>query len=82
MVEMGSGARSCRCDRPAAQAEPGIHRLVEPAAFWDIVLGSGYRVTVDQLGPDRAERVRESVIGQPSAHDPHPCGLRRRNPAR
>jgi len=50
--------------QPAAHAEPGSHRLAEPAAFWDIVLGSGYRATVDALGAAPAEQVRAAVTGR------------------
>ena len=61
LVELlgGAGVRE-----PAAYAVPGAHWLAEPAAFWDVVLGSGYRATVDALGPEQAERVRDAVIGQ------------------
>ncbi|HET7216699.1 MAG TPA: class I SAM-dependent methyltransferase, partial [Vicinamibacterales bacterium] len=45
---------------PAAQvaAEAGAHPLPTPAAWWALVMGSGYRGTVDQLAPDARERVR------------------------
>ncbi len=33
-------------------------------AFWDVVLGSGYRATINALGAARAEQVRAGVIGQ------------------
>src|SRR5215831_10806536 len=35
---------------PAVVAAPGQHHLDRPDGFWDIVLGSGYRATVDALG--------------------------------
>ena len=46
---------------PAVEAVAGEHRLEHPDRFWDIVLGSGYRATVDALSPEQRDRVRESV---------------------
>jgi len=31
---------------------------------WDIVLGSGYRATVDALSPEQHDRVRDSVLAE------------------
>jgi hypothetical protein len=42
----------------AVAVVPGEHQLGEPARFWDIVLGSGYRATVDALSPDQHDQVR------------------------
>jgi ubiquinone/menaquinone biosynthesis C-methylase UbiE len=39
------------------------HELERADDFWDIVLGSGYRATVDALGHERRERLRERVVG-------------------
>jgi hypothetical protein len=46
-----------------AVAVPGRHHLDGPDRFWDIVLGSGYRATVDALSGGQREQVRERVIG-------------------
>jgi SAM-dependent methyltransferase len=40
------------------------HELGRVDDFWDIVLGSGYRATVDALGDDQRERLRERVVGE------------------
>jgi ubiquinone/menaquinone biosynthesis C-methylase UbiE len=40
------------------------HELEQAEGFWDIVLGSGYRGTVDALEKGRHEQVRERVIGE------------------
>jgi ubiquinone/menaquinone biosynthesis C-methylase UbiE len=40
-------------------AESGHQRLAAPEDWWTIVLGSGLRWTVERLGPEAAERVRE-----------------------
>jgi ubiquinone/menaquinone biosynthesis C-methylase UbiE len=40
------------------------HELQRPDDFWDIALGSGYRATVDALGDEQCERLRERVIGE------------------
>jgi hypothetical protein len=48
-----------------AEATSGEHHELERADdFWDIVLGSGYRATVDDLGDERRNRLRDSVIGE------------------
>ena len=46
-----------------ALAVPGQHHLGRPDRFWDIVLGSGYRATVDALSGEQREQVRKRVIG-------------------
>jgi hypothetical protein len=40
------------------------HELGEADEFWDIVLGSGYRGTVDALEEERRARLRERVLGE------------------
>jgi SAM-dependent methyltransferase len=40
------------------------HPLASPADWWRIVLGSGYRGTVDQLTPEARERVRRATEGR------------------
>jgi ubiquinone/menaquinone biosynthesis C-methylase UbiE len=39
-------------------AEPGTHPLESPPAWWALVMGSGYRGTVEQLSPAARARVR------------------------
>jgi hypothetical protein len=48
----------------SVQATPGSHRLEHPDRFWDIVLGSGYRATVDALSLQQRTTVRDSLLGQ------------------
>lgn len=43
---------------PEVVAKSGAQRLVSPEDWWTIVLGSGLRWTVEQLGPEAAERVK------------------------
>src|SRR5262245_9634914 len=40
------------------------HELERADGFWDIVLGSGYRATVDALADEQRERLRERVVGE------------------
>lgn len=47
-----------------AEAVPGQHHLDHPDSFWDIVLGSGYRGTVDALRPDQRDQLREQLLGR------------------
>ena len=49
---------------PAVVAEAGQHHLEHPDRFWDIVLGSGYRATVDALGPPQRDRVRAALLAE------------------
>lgn len=50
------------------QAVAGRHRLAHPDQFWDIVLGSGYRATVDALSPEQCDGVRARLLGQLRSH--------------
>lgn len=49
---------------PVAEAFPAVHQLDSQAGFWDIVLGSGYRATVDALSPDDRERLRKTTLAR------------------
>jgi SAM-dependent methyltransferase len=46
------------------QAASGRHSLAHPDNFWQIVLGSGYRATVDALSPEQYNQVRARLLGQ------------------
>jgi SAM-dependent methyltransferase len=45
-----------------AVAAEGWHQLDHPDQFWDIVLGTGYRATVDAFGPALRDRVRSQLL--------------------
>lgn len=45
-------------------AEDGRQKLLTPDDWWTIVLGCGFRWTVEQLGPDAAERVRSINLAE------------------
>lgn len=47
---------------PAVVAASGQHHLDRPDSFWDIVLGSGYRATIDALSPDQRHQVQERLL--------------------
>jgi ubiquinone/menaquinone biosynthesis C-methylase UbiE len=47
---------------PSVAAAASQHHLDHPDRFWDVVLGSGYRATVDALSPDQRDRVRERLL--------------------
>jgi ubiquinone/menaquinone biosynthesis C-methylase UbiE len=55
--------------RATVDAEEGRHPLRSPQDWWSIVLGSGFRSTVDQLGPAAADRVRETNLASLATHD-------------
>ncbi|MDA0164066.1 methyltransferase domain-containing protein [Solirubrobacter ginsenosidimutans] len=44
------------------EAAAGEQRLGRPDDFWDVVLGSGYRATVDALDPAQREALHDRVI--------------------
>jgi hypothetical protein len=52
-----------------AEAVSGRHHLDQPDGFWDVVLGSGYRATVDALSRDQQDRVRELLLRRLRADD-------------
>ena len=52
----------CGVSNPEAVPEPGWHPLRAPEDWWTIVLGTGYRSTVDALSPLNRERVRTASI--------------------
>ena len=47
---------------PEVVAVPGRHRLEHPDSFWDVVLGSGYRATVDALSQEQREALRGQLL--------------------
>jgi SAM-dependent methyltransferase len=49
---------------PVVAAEPGVLPLTSPDDWWTIVLGTGYRATVDQLDAEAAERVRAANVAR------------------
>jgi len=49
---------------PAVMAVPGRHHLDHPDQFWDIVLGTGYRGTVDALSQEERDSVRERLLAE------------------
>jgi SAM-dependent methyltransferase len=48
----------------AVKAAPARHHLDHPDRFWDIVLGSGYRATIDALSQEQRDLVRGRVLSQ------------------
>jgi ubiquinone/menaquinone biosynthesis C-methylase UbiE len=51
-------------EHPAAVAVTGQHHLDHPDRFWDVVLGSGYRATIDALSQEQRDLVRGCVLGE------------------
>jgi hypothetical protein len=54
----------CGVSEPEAVAEAGWHPLRASKEWWAIVLGSGYRSTVDALSPPSRERVMTISISE------------------
>jgi ubiquinone/menaquinone biosynthesis C-methylase UbiE len=53
----------------AAEAVIGWQELSSPARFWDVVLGSGYRATIDELSADQQDLLREQVVSELAARE-------------
>ncbi len=53
----------------AIVAEDGRQALRSPEDWWTMVLGSGYRWTVDQMEPEMAERLRNTNLAWIGAHN-------------
>ena len=49
---------------PAVVAAPGQQHLDNPDKFWDIVLGPGYRATIDALSQELRIQVRRRLLGE------------------
>jgi len=47
---------------PDVVAVPGRHQLERPDMFWDVVLGSGYRATVDALSPGQRDTLHGRLL--------------------
>jgi ubiquinone/menaquinone biosynthesis C-methylase UbiE len=47
---------------PEIEAEDATHPLASPVAWWSLVMGSGYRGTIDQLTDEARARVREDNL--------------------
>jgi ubiquinone/menaquinone biosynthesis C-methylase UbiE len=61
LAELLSGAG---VTRPQVEAVEARHHIEHPDRFWDIVLGSGYRATVDALRPEQRDQLRETLLGE------------------
>jgi ubiquinone/menaquinone biosynthesis C-methylase UbiE len=53
----------------AIVAEDGRQELRSPEDWWTMVLGSGYRWTVDQMEPQMAERLRSANLAYIRSHN-------------
>jgi ubiquinone/menaquinone biosynthesis C-methylase UbiE len=49
-------------ERADVVAEAGSHAIPSPEAWWTVVLGTGYRGTLEQLDPSDRERVRRANL--------------------
>ncbi|HEV2259003.1 MAG TPA: methyltransferase domain-containing protein [Streptosporangiaceae bacterium] len=54
---------------PAVEAAGSQHQLEHPDDFWDIVLGSGYRATVNALSPSQGDRLRAGLLAELRSHE-------------
>jgi SAM-dependent methyltransferase len=55
LLSAGAGA-------PEIVAEMRSHQLRSPEDWWPMVLGTGYRGTVEQLGPTARDKVRKQCL--------------------
>jgi ubiquinone/menaquinone biosynthesis C-methylase UbiE len=61
---LGGLLRSIGIAGVVVTAENGSLRLLRTDDFWQIVLGSGYRGTVEALTPEHVDAVRDAVLGE------------------
>jgi hypothetical protein len=54
--------KEAEVDTADVVAESGRHQLNSPDDWWTILLGSGYRGTIDQLDPEARERIRQANL--------------------
>jgi len=54
---------------PAAEEVPGQHELASPGQFWEIVLGAGYRATVDALAPAQRNQLQDLLLPELRSRD-------------
>ena len=54
---------------PVVEAVAGQHHLEHPDDFWEIVLGSGYRATVNALSPAQGDRLRAGLLAELRSHE-------------
>jgi len=47
----------------------GRHSLDAPADFWHVVMGSGYRATVESLDPGRRAELQRTLVARLEAED-------------
>jgi SAM-dependent methyltransferase len=55
---------SAGTEAPTVAAEAGTHPLTGPDDWWTIMLGTGYRATIERLGAAAAERVRTANLAR------------------
>jgi hypothetical protein len=53
---------------PSVEAQPGTQPLAGAEDWWTVVLGTGYRATVQQLDPAAAQRVRAATVTRLRQH--------------
>ena len=51
-------------EHPAVRAAQGRHHLDHSDRFWDIVLGTGYRATIDALSQEQRDIVRTRLLSR------------------
>ena len=49
---------------PAVAASPGQQHLDSPDQFWDVVLGTGYRATIDALSHQQRTQVHRRLLSE------------------
>lgn len=59
---------NARAGEVEVEPEETTHPVATAADWWTIVLGTGYRGTVDQLDPDARERVRRHMLSWIERH--------------
>jgi hypothetical protein len=61
---LGNVIRSAGIKDVVVTARRGTQRLLTSDDFWQIVLGTGYRGTVDALTQEQVDALRDAVLGE------------------
>ncbi len=70
VVTLTDAFRRAGTTHPTIIQETIVHACT-PDTFWRIVLGSGYRISLDAIGPEAAERVRTALRVRMQAEGVH-----------
>jgi ubiquinone/menaquinone biosynthesis C-methylase UbiE len=67
--QLGALFAAAGAARPEIEVVPGRHSLDAPGDFWQVVMGSGYRATVDSLDQAKRAELQRVLVARLEADD-------------